>query len=109
MKIAVLGGGKSQRADYVVADLVNGYAVYRWPWKLVLGETPQLFNLVEDPFEQSNLAGTETELVQVLQTRLSEWEFAKDPGIPFMDLFFDPDTFGGEEDGRLPWPDAVVQ
>ena len=44
--------------------------------------------------------------VEALQAGLDAWPFAPDPGAPFFDLFFDPDTFGGEED-REPWADVV--
>jgi arylsulfatase A-like enzyme len=105
-QLQALRGGTSQRADYAVSELTTGVAVYRWPWKLIGTEVPELFNVLKDPLEQNNLASSEPELVAALQSRLATWGFAEDPGVPFFELLFDPDTFGGEED-REPWPDVV--
>ena len=43
-----------------------------------------------------------------MQERLSTWSFAEDPAIPVFDALLDPDTFGGEEDGRLPWSEITL-
>ena len=106
-QLDALKGGASDRADYAVSGLVDGAAIYRWPWKLMATDPPRLFNVVEDPLEQKDLAASEAELTSTLLARLSSFEFAEDPGLPLYDLIFDPDTFGGEEDGRQPWPESV--
>jgi len=43
-----------------------------------------------------------------MRERHSAWGFAEDPGIPVFDVLLDPDTFGGEEDGRLPWSEITL-
>ena len=58
--------------------------------------------------EQADLAATESERVTEMQERLSTWSFAEDPAIPVFDALLDPDTFGGEEDGRLPWSEMTL-
>ena len=105
-QISALQGGTSKRADFAVSGLTAGLAMYRWPWKISGTETPQLFNILEDPLEKNNLAAANPELIAILQTRMDTWGFAADPGIPFMELLFDPDHFGGKED-RAPWSEVV--
>ena len=105
-QIDALLGGTSERADYAVSELMTGLAMYRWPWKLVGTKEPRLFNVEEDPLEKNDLAAANPDLVSTLQTRLFTWGFAEDPGIPFFELLFDPDLFGGEED-RAPWSEVV--
>ncbi len=107
-QLNALNAGVSERPDYAVSALISGLSMYRWPWKLVGTETPQLFNVREDPLEQFDLAATEPELVSVLTTKLATWDFAEDPGAPLLEVLIDPDTFGGEEDGRLPWPETAT-
>jgi len=43
-----------------------------------------------------------------MRERQSAWGFAEDPAIPVFDVLLDPDTFGGEEDGRLPWSEITL-
>jgi len=64
--------------------------------------------VIDDPLEETNLASSRPDMVKVLQEGLAQWDFAEDPGIPVFELLTDPDVFGGVEDGRLPWADAVV-
>jgi hypothetical protein len=73
---------------------------------LVILETPQLFYIQEDPLEINDFAAAKPELIYTLQARLSNWDFAEDPGILFINVMFDPDYFGGEE-GRAPWSEVV--
>ena len=105
-QIQALLGGDSERADYVAAQITGGFAVYRWPWKMIDAPVPKLFNVSVDPLEETNLASLKPELVEALQVRLSNWNFSDDPGPPILEVLFDPDTFGGVED-RIPWPDKV--
>jgi hypothetical protein len=56
--------------------------------------------------EKNDLAAAKPRLISTLQARLSNWDFAEDPEIPFIELMFDPDHFGGEED-RAPWSEVV--
>ena len=107
-QLEALNGRISEHPDYAVSGLFSGQAIYRWPWKLIDTESPQLFNVLEDPMEQADLAATESERVTEMQERLSTWSFAEDPAIPVFDALLDPDTFGGEEDGRLPWSEMTL-
>lgn len=105
---AALQGGQSETPPYFVSDLSGGITVFDWPWKLVDSDSPQLFNIEQDPYETTNLAASEPDVVARLRALQDRVAFAPDPGFPLSDLLFDPDTFGGEEDGRPPWPDAVI-
>ena len=107
-QLGALRGQESEHPDYAVSDLVSGLAMYRWPWKLVGEEDPKLFHLLEDPLEQTDLADQEPERVSAMLESMSAWGFSDDSGIPIMELLFDPDTFGGEEDGRPPWADVTL-
>lgn len=94
--------------DYAVSGLLHGVAVYRWPYKFSDAENPQLFDVMADPLEQNNLAHALPDKVAELNDLLTNWTVGPDPGVPYFDLFFDPDTFGGKED-RIPWADRVVE
>ena len=107
-QLEALNGRVSEHPDYAVSGLFSGQAIYRWPWKLIDTESPQLFNILEDPLEQTDLAATESERVTRMRERQSAWGFAEDPAIPVFDVLLDPDTFGGEEDGRLPWSEITL-
>ncbi len=106
-QLKALRGQVSEHPDYAVSDLVSGLAMYRWPWKLVGEDKPKLFHLLDDPLEQTDLAAQQPERVAAMQESMSAWGFFDDSGIPIMELLFDPDTFGGEEDGRPPWADVI--
>ena len=107
-QLDALRGETSEHPDYAVSDLVSGLAMYRWPWKLVGEDEPKLFHVLDDPLEQTDLAVQEPERVAAMQQAMSAWGFSDDSGIPIMELMFDPDTFGGEEDGRPPWADVTI-
>ena len=62
-QLEALNGRVSEHPDYAVSGLFSGQAIYRWPWKLIDTESPQLFNILEDPLEQTDLAATESERV----------------------------------------------
>ena len=92
----------------MVSGLLGEFALYRWPWKLVASDPPQLFQILEDPLERRDLSAEFPEVAEDLQARLAAWPMAEPDPLPLFDILFDPDTFGGEEDGRPPWPDAVL-
>lgn len=101
-------------------------AVYDWPWKLLQinadpgsADNLQLFNIVEDPTEQNDLAGQEqekvTELVAILQSipvveskrspnrdgSVNTWYIRKDDGLYDYDLSI--------QEQKESWPDAAVR
>lgn len=92
---------------YFVSGLLEGITVFDSPWKLVDSEPPQLFNVMQDPLEAENLADSMPERVRRMSKLQDEAGFAADPGAPVLEVLWDPDTFGGEEDGRPPWADVV--
>ena len=107
-QLAALRGQVSEHADYAVSDLASGLAMYRWPWKLVGVDEPKLYHLIDDPLEQTDLSISEPDQLAQMQKKMASWGFQEDPGIPIVEALLDPDTFGGEEDGRPPWAESTV-
>ncbi|MFT4520592.1 MAG: arylsulfatase A-like enzyme [Halioglobus sp.] len=107
-QLASLEGGSSETPDYLSSGVFNDLAFYRWPYKLVASEPPLLFNVIEDPTEQKNLAVQMPQKVTELQSALTNWNLPPISGTSFFDMLFDPDNFGGDED-REPWADTVGQ
>ena len=68
----------------------------------------ELFHIINDPLEEHNLAAEHPEIVADLQLRLDNWGYRPDQGIPWLDVIFDPDTFGGEEN-RAPWVESIKE
>ena len=101
-QVAALTGNPTKPADYVVADLLDGFALYHWPWKFVDKGEMMLFHLVDDPLEQNNVLDDFPEVAADLDRRLANWPYGDAPGPPWSDILFDPDTFGGAET-RAPW------
>ena len=62
----------------------------------------QLYNILDDPSENLNIASENQEIVLELKNTLSQWKFGENRSLPISAVFKDPDLFGGEED-RIPW------
>jgi arylsulfatase A-like enzyme len=101
-------GGVAEAPDYVISGFIDGFSIYHWPWKLINSEKLELFHIINDPLEKHNLATEHTEIVADLQLRLDNWGYRPDQGIPWLDVIFDPDTFGGEEN-RAPWVESIKE
>ena len=82
--------------------------VYRWRYKFADRKNTTLFNVIEYPLERNKLAQARPDKVGELSEFLANGRLGPDPDRPYFDLFFNPDTFGGEED-RLPWADRVIE
>ena len=105
-QLASLESGTSEAPDYLIFGLIDGLAFYRWPYKLRGSEPPMLFNVIDDPTEQNNLAKKMPRKLAELQAALAEWNVSHKSDLALYDILFDPDDFGGEED-REPWADTV--
>ena len=103
-QLEALRGGKSPRPDYATSSADGTLSFYRWPWKLSAG---RLFQVEADPFEEDDRYVAEPARASEMESALAAMPRIQDPGIPFVDMFLDPDFFGGEEDGRPPWADQV--
>lgn len=101
-------GGVAEAPDYVISGFIDGFSIYHWPWKLINSEKLELFHIINDPLEEHNLAAEHPEIVADLQLRLDNWGYRPDQGIPWLDVIFDPDTFGGEEN-RAPWVESIKE
>ena len=103
-----LTGTEAGRAvpDYVTADFDGNLALYRAPWKLIDGEPPRLYNVYEDPLETQDLAERHPDIVEALKAAADTWPRGRPSDISLLEVFLDPDTFGGGED-REPWADVA--
>jgi len=74
----IADGKPSPHADILNQLDPNRAAIRRGPWKLVVHNDPELpttelFNIMNDPNEQNNLAGTHPEKVTELKNRLEQY------------------------------------
>ena len=92
--------------DYVTADFGGNLALYRAPWKLIDGEPLRLYNVYADPLETQDLAERHPDIVEALKAAVDAWPRGRPSDISLLEVFLDPDTFGGGED-REPWADVA--
>ena len=101
---------KSESSKYVVTNIINDkYAVIEMPYKLITSaDGDQLYNIIDDPSENLNIASENQEIVLELKNTLSQWQFGENRSLPISAVFKDPDLFGGEED-RIPWVEKAFK
>ena len=104
---SITGERSVQPSDYATSG-VDGEAFYRERWKLVVsGGDALLFNLEEDPHEQSDLAAQHSKLVLELRQALENYPRGESiHQTSWWKIASDPDRFGGPED-RPPWVEQV--
>ena len=107
---ALNGNDNSKSSKYVVTNIINDkYAVIEMPYKLITSaDGDQLFNILDDPSENLNIASENQEIVLELKNTLSQWQFGENRSLPISAVFKDPDLFGGEED-RIPWIEKAFE
>lgn len=100
----------SESSKYVVTNIINDkYAVIEMPYKLITSaDGDQLYNILDDPSENLNIASENQEIVLELKNILSQWQFGENRSLPISAVFKDPDLFGGEED-RIPWIEKAFE
>lgn len=100
-------GNSSEAGGDFVAVSMDSRAILRGPWKLVVsGDDRELYNLAEDPYEQTDRAAEHPELVERLHSAIDQIPQAESINQPIFRVMMDTDKFGGEED-RPPWADVV--
>ena len=110
MSGAILRGEKSPRNEIVfeVSKSVRFPAIRSGDYKLI-GE--ELYNLVEDPREQNNIADKQPEKVEHLKARLSELADERPP-MPAMNLLMTPAlpwVYGQKENATAPdWVKEIM-
>ena len=107
---ALSDNDNSESSKYVVTNIINDkYAVIEMPYKLITSaDGDQLFNILDDPSENLNIASENQEKVLELKNTLSQWQFGENRSLPISEVFKDPDLFGGEED-RIPWVEKAFE
>ena len=100
----------SESSKYVVTNIINDkYAVIDMPYKLITStEGDQLFNILNDQSESTNIAQENLAIVSELKNILSQWQFGDNRSLPISEVLKDPDLFGGEED-RIPWVEKAFK
>ena len=102
---ALLGQAETEIPDYLTSGL-EGLALYRSPWKLSDPDAPRLYHIYDDPFEEHDLAAEQVELVAALVAAARAWPRGPALDRSVLEIFLDPDSFGGIED-REPWADVA--
>tara|TARA_B100000575_G_scaffold127509_1_gene101606 strand:+ start:1108 stop:2571 length:1464 start_codon:yes stop_codon:yes gene_type:complete len=107
---SLIDNDNSESSKYVVTNIINDkYAVVEMPYKLITSaDGDQLYNILEDPSERLNIASENQEIVFELKNTLSQWQFGENRSLPILEVFKDPDLFGGEED-RIPWVEKAFE
>ena len=100
----------SESSKYVVTNIINDkFAVIEMPYKLITSaDGDQLYNILDDPSENLNIASENQEIVLELKNTLSQWKFGENRSLSISAVFKDPDLFGGEED-RIPWIEKAFE
>ena len=104
---ALQGQAEAVTPDYLTSGL-EGLALYRPPWKLVDPDAPRLYHIYDDPFEKRDLAAEHPEMVAELVAATRAWPRGPALDRSMIEIFWDPDSFGGVED-RAPWADVARQ
>ena len=99
-----------ESSKYVVTNIINDkYAVIDMPYKLITSsDGDQLFNILNDQSESTNIAEENQAIVSELKNILSQWQFGENRSLPISEVLKDPDLFGGEED-RIPWVEKAFK
>ena len=93
-------------ADFVALSM-DSKAILRGPWKLIVnGEEDELYNLAEDPYEQTDRSAEHPEIVEQLRSAIDQIPQVESINQPLFKIMMDMDKFGGEED-RPPWAEVV--
>ncbi|MDO6695440.1 arylsulfatase [Aliiglaciecola sp. 3_MG-2023] len=114
--ISLLETGTAKNTDRtIVIGTAKSKAVYQWPFKLLNdGGDTLLFNLLEDEFEQHNLAAMHPDIVSKLSQQLmtkSAQPSKAAKGPPPESLFYGPDGKFvydiRKPETRVPWVEAA--
>jgi arylsulfatase A-like enzyme len=104
---AINGESAPGKSDFVAVSM-DDRAVLRGHWKLVVsGNTVELYNLAQDPFERIDRSRDNPVLIEQMQSAIGNIPQRDSINQPLYKIMMDTDRFGGEED-RPPWA-AVVR
>ena len=102
--------GDSQKTKYAVIDVTNNVlSLVDMPYKLISNNGEyELFDIIDDPTETTNIAEIYPELVKKYSQYLSNLPRGENRSLPLPEILRDPDLFGGEED-RIPWVEKAFE
>lgn len=102
-------GTQTEAPDYMLVAS-DSEALIQYPWKIVrLGSDDiELYNVETDPGEQNNLAELSGHALRRddMLLALDAQPRGERVGLPLYEVFWDMDSFGGEED-REPWAEII--
>ncbi len=109
---SVLQDGQSGEVRDYMAVALDGEALFQYPWKLIRFSSGdiELYNVDVDPSEENNLAefpehgARRDEMLVALDAKPR----GEPVGVSLLQVFWDPDFFGGEED-RQPWMEVAQE
>ena len=100
----LMSTGSSQKTKYAVIDVTNNVlSLVDMPYKLISSNGEyELFNIINDPTETTNIAEIYPDLVEKYSQDLTNLPRGENRSLPLPEILRDPDLFGGKED-RIPW------
>ena len=100
----LMSTGDSHKTKYAVIDVTNNVlSLVDMPYKLISSNGEyELFNIIDDPTETTNIAEIYPDLVVKYSQDLSDLPRGENRSLPLPEILRDPDLFGGKED-RIPW------
>ena len=101
------GRGQPATVDYLVANR-GGVAYYMEDWKLHLqgDDSPVLFDLDADPYEDVDVASKHPNIVATMHEKLAGFPGGAPVNVSMLWFFLDPEEHGGQEEDA-PWADIV--
>ena len=77
-----------ESSKYVVTNIINDkYAVIDMPYKLITSsDGDQLFNILNDQSESTNIAEENQAIVSELKNILSQWQFGENRSLPISEV-----------------------
>ncbi len=81
---ALTGSAAPAEPRTIYIAMNGGHSIRHGDWKLIVRQKqkPQLFNIAEDPYEKSDRADSEAEMVETLQKLLTDFRADDDPELP---------------------------
>ena len=104
---ALVSGQQIATPDYYVSGLLNGLALYRWPWKLAIkDDSTLLYNVEMDPLEKNEVSKQHPEIVKAMSSTAHSWPSGPSNVESIWTRLMD--GFGGDK-GHMPWAESAIE